>query len=64
MGAESLNSFPGELRAREIITSHFRIPSSNQVMLIFTRPILNVALAPPPVVLPQIDLIYPKSWCN
>ena len=50
------------LRACEIITSHFRIPSSGQVRPIFTRAILNVALATPAVGLPQIDPTWPKSW--
>ena len=49
------------LRARERITSHFRIPSSSHLEPIFTRKILNVAFATPAVLLPQIDSIWPKS---
>ena len=47
-------------RARETITSHFHIPSSGHLGPIFTRKILNVDLATPAVVLPQIDPICPK----
>ena len=49
------------LRARERITSHFRIPSSSQIEPIFTHTILNVGFATPAVVLPQIDSIWHKS---
>ena len=45
------------LRARETIPSNFRLPSSGQLGPIFTRTILNVDPAMPPVVLPQIDPI-------
>ena len=49
------------LRAREIITSHFRIPPSGQLGPIFTCTILNVGMATLAVVLTQIDPICPKS---
>ncbi len=54
---ETLKRLPWSkrLRACEIITSHFRIPSSRQFRQIFTHTILNVALATPAVVFPQID---------
>jgi hypothetical protein len=42
------------LRAREIITSPFRIPPSGHLGSIFTRKILSVGLATPVVLLPQI----------
>ena len=45
------------LRAREIITSHFRIPSSGHLGPIFTRKILSVGFATPAVLLHQIDPI-------
>ena len=48
-------------RARQTIPSHFHIPSSGQLGPIFTRTILNVGHATPPVVFPQIDTIRPKS---
>ena len=49
------------LRARETITAHFRIPPSGHLGPLFTRTILNVALATPPVALPQVSPICPKS---
>ena len=49
------------LRARERITSHFRIPSLSHLEPIFTRKILNVGFATPAVLLPQIDSIWLKS---
>jgi hypothetical protein len=49
------------LRARETITSHFRIPSSRHLEPIFTRTILNVGFATPAAWLLQIDSIWPKS---
>ena len=49
------------LRARERITPHFRIPSSGHLEPIFTRTILNVGLPTLAVVLTQIDSICPKS---
>ena len=50
------------LRAREIITSHFRIPPSGQLGPIFTPTILSVGLATPAVVLHQSDPTWPKFW--
>ncbi len=50
-----------DVRARETITSHFRIPSSGHLEPFFTRTILNVGFATPAVLLPQIDSIWPKS---
>jgi len=50
-----------DLRARETITSHFRIPSSGHLEPTFTHKILNVGFATPAVLLPQIDSILPKS---
>ena len=49
------------LRARETISSNFRIPSSGHLEPIFPRKILNVGFATPEVLLPQIDTICPKS---
>ena len=49
------------LRARQTIPSHFPILASGQLGPIFTLIILNVGHATPPVVLPQIDPIRPKS---
>ena len=49
------------LRARERITSHFRIPSSGHLEPIFTRKILNVGFATPAVLLRQIGSRWPKS---
>ncbi len=49
------------LRARETITSHFRIPPSGQLGPIFTRTILGVGLATPAVALHQSDPTCPKS---
>jgi len=47
---------PGNgLRARAKIPFCFCIPSSGQVGPIFTRTIINVFLAMPAIVLPQID---------
>jgi len=49
------------IRARVIILSHFRIPSSSHLEPIFTHTILNVGFATPAVVLTQIDSICLKS---
>ncbi len=57
----SKKSHDPHLRARETITSHFRIPSSAHLEPIFTRKILNVGFATPAVLLPQIDSRWPKS---
>ena len=57
----SKHSHMRELRARETITSHFRIPSSRHLEPTFTRTILNVGFATLAVLLHQIDSICPKS---
>jgi hypothetical protein len=49
------------LRARETITSYFRIPSSGHLGPIFIRNILNVGLAMLAVLFPQIRPICHKS---
>ncbi len=49
------------LRARERITSHFRIPSSSHLEPIFNRKILNVGFATPAVLLLKMGSIWPKS---
>jgi len=49
------------VRARETITSHFRIPPSGHLGPFFTRTILNVGVATLAGVFPQINPICPKS---